>query len=125
MLSAKLRLNPSIKHLLISSKVSSDFWNHVLSWLRDKSTIVGNVKEDISFGKCDVKKDDFLLINQIFLLGKYHFMIFIHKKCPKGMPSLQGFSTRTRRIYIAARKRGTSSKHFWKWEKLINFMSIL
>ena len=72
MLSAKLRLNPSIKHLLISSKVSSDFWNHVLSWLRDKSTIVGNVKGDISFGKCDVKKDDFLLINQIFLLGKYH-----------------------------------------------------
>ena len=71
MLSAKLRLNPSIKHLLISSKVSSDFWNHVLSWLRDKSTIVGNVKGDISFGKCDVKKD-FLLVNQIFLLGKYH-----------------------------------------------------
>ena len=40
------------------------------------------------------------------------------------MPSPQGFTVRTRRVYnielYIARKRGTLSKHLSKWEKLIN-----
>ena len=48
------------------------------------------------------------------------------EKCQKGMPALQGFIARTRRVYnielYIARKRGTLNKHLSKWEKLINIM---
>ena len=109
----------SIEHLLFSRKISSVFWKHVLSWLRDNNVIVENLKEeDIIFGKFDVG-DDFLLVNHILLLGKYYIY---SQKCQKGMPSLQG----TRRVYdielYIARKRGTLNKHLSKWEKLINIM---
>ena len=113
----------SIEHLLFSCKISSVFGKHVLSWLRDNDIIVENLKEeDIIFGKFDVG-DDFLLVNHILLLGKYYIY---SQKCQKGMPSLQGFIARTRRVYnielYIARKRGTLNKHLSKWEKLINIM---
>ena len=51
----------SIEHLLFSCKMSSVFWKHVLSWLRDNNIIVESLKEeDIIIGKFDVG-DDFLL----------------------------------------------------------------
>ena len=51
----------SIEHLLFSCKISSVFWKHVLSWLRDNNIIVESLKEeDIIFGKFDVG-DDFPL----------------------------------------------------------------
>ena len=66
-----------------------------LSWLRDNNIIVENLKEeDIIFGKFDVG-DDFLLVNHILLLGKYYIY---SQKCQKGMPFLQGFTPRTRRV---------------------------
>ena len=113
----------SIEHLLFSCKISSVFWKYVLSWLGDNNIIVENLKEEaIIFGKFDVG-DDFLLVNHILLLGKYYIY---SQKCQKGMPSLQGFIARTRRVYnielYIARKRGTLNKHLSKWEKLINIM---
>ena len=103
----------SIEPLLFPAKYPV-FWKHVLSWLRDNNIIVENLKEeDIIFGKFDVG-DDFLLVNHILLLGK----------CQKGMPSLQGFIARARRVYnielYIARKRGTLNKHLSKREKLIS-----
>ena len=87
----------SIEHLLFSCKISSVFWKHVLSWVRDNNIIVENLREeDIIFGKFDVG-DDFLLVKHILLLGKYYIY---SQKCQKGMPSLQGFIARTRRVYI-------------------------
>ena len=60
----------SIEHLLFSCKISSVFWKHVLSWLRDNNIIAENLKEeDIILGKFDVG-DDLLLVNHILLLGK-------------------------------------------------------
>ena len=51
----------SIEHLLFSCKISSVFWKHVLSWLRDNNIIVESLKEgDIIICKFDVG-DDFLL----------------------------------------------------------------
>ena len=51
----------SSEHLLFSCKMSSVFWKHVLSWLRDNNIIVESLKEeDIIIGKFDVG-DDFLL----------------------------------------------------------------
>ena len=113
----------SIEHLLFSYKISSVFWKHVLSRLRDNNIIDENLKEeDIIFGKFDVG-DDFLLVNHILLLGKYYIY---SQKSQKGMPSLQGFIARTRRVYnielYIARKRGTLNKHLSMWEKLINIM---
>ena len=113
----------SIEHLLFSCKISSVFWKYVLSWLGDNNIIVENLKEEaIIFGKFDVG-DDFLLVNHILLPGKYYIY---SQKCQKGMPSLQGFISRTRRVYnielYIPRKRGTLSKHLSKWEKLINMM---
>ena len=61
----------SIEHLLFSCKISSVFWKHVLSWLRDNNIIVENLKEEDIFGKFDAG-DDFLLVNYILLLGKYY-----------------------------------------------------
>ena len=121
-LSAKLRSNPASIYFF-PAKHPPFFWKHVLSWLRDNNIIVGNLKEeDIIFGKFDVG-DDFLLVNHILLLGKYYIY---SQKCQKGMPSLQGFIARTRRVYnielYIARKRGTLNKHLSKWEKLINIM---
>ena len=85
----------SIEHLLFSCKISSVCWKHVLYWLRD-NIIVENLKEeDIIFGKFDVG-DDFLLVDHILLLGKYYIY---SQKCQKGMPSPQGFISRTRRVY--------------------------
>ena len=65
-----------------------------MSWLRDNNIIVENLKEeDIIVGKFDVG-DDFVLVNHILSLGKYYIY---SQKCQKGMHSLQGFITRTRR----------------------------
>ena len=48
----------SIEHLPFSFKISSEFWKHVLSWLRDTNIIVENLKEeDIIFRKFDVGDD--------------------------------------------------------------------
>ena len=91
-----------------------------MSWLRDKNIVENLKEEDIIFGKFDVG-DDFLLVNHILLLGKYYIY---SQKCQKGIPSLQGFIAKTRRVYNIelhiARKRSTLNKHLSKWEKLIN-----
>jgi len=86
--------------------------------LRDNNIIVENLKEaDITFGKFDVG-DDLVLVNHILLLENYYIY---SQKChdQTGMPSLQGFIARTRRIYnielYIARKRGTLNKHLSKW----------
>ena len=113
----------SIEHLIFSCKISSVFWKHVLSWQRDKNIVVENLKEeDIIFVKFDVG-DDFLLVNHILLLGKHYIY---SQKCQKGIPSLQGFIAKTRRVYNIelhiARKRSTLNKHLNKREKLIKIM---
>ena len=62
----------SVEHLLFSCRVSSSFWKHVLSWLRDNNVSVDNLKEeDVIFGKFDIA-EDFLLFNHIFLLRKIY-----------------------------------------------------
>jgi len=61
----------SVEHLLFSCRITSNFWKHVLSWLRDNDVHVGIINEpDIIFGKFDIVKD-YILINHILLLGKY------------------------------------------------------
>ena len=86
----------SLEHLLFSCKVSSKFWKHVLSWLRDYNIFVENIKEeDVIFGKFDIA-DDFFLFNHILLLGKFYIY---SKKCQNVLPSLQGFIARTERVY--------------------------
>ena len=66
----------SIEHLLFSCKISSVFWKHVLSWLRDNNIIVESLKaEDIIISKFDVG-DDFLL-ESYYCLGS---TIFIQKR---------------------------------------------
>ena len=59
----------SLEHLVFSCKVSSSFWKHVLSWLRDNNISVDNLKEeDVIFGRFDIT-EDFLLFNHIFASG--------------------------------------------------------
>lgn len=58
----------SVEHLLFSCRVSSSFWKHVLSWLRNNNVSVDNLKEeDVIFGKFDIA-EDFLLFNHMLLL---------------------------------------------------------
>ena len=94
-------------------KVSSSFWKHVSSWLRDYNISVDNLKEeDVIFGKFDIA-EYFLLFNHILLLGKFYIC---SRKCQNGIPSLQGFIARTRRIYNIelhiARKKDKLDNHF-------------
>ena len=59
----------SVEHLLFSCNVSSSFWKHVLSWLRDYNISVDNLKEeDVIFGRFDIA-EDFPLFNHIFASG--------------------------------------------------------
>ena len=88
--------NPHSKTFLTLVRVSSSFWKHVLSWLRDYNISIDNLKEeDVIFGKFDIA-EDFLLFNHILLLGKFYIY---SRKYQNGIPSLQGFIARTRRIY--------------------------
>ena len=58
----------SVEHLLFSCRVYSDFWKHVLSWLRDNDVHVETINEpDVIFGKFDIVHN--ILINHILLLG--------------------------------------------------------
>ena len=86
----------SVEHLLFSCKISSDFWKHVLSWLRDNHVLVGTIDEsDLILGKFDIV-NDFILINHILLLGKFYIY---SRRCLNSVPTLRGFVARTRRVY--------------------------
>ena len=87
----------------------------------DYNIPVDNLKEeDVIFGKFDIA-EDFLLFNQILLLGKFYIY---SRKYLNGIPSLRGFIARTRRVYnIELRiggKRDKLTNHFRKWERLIS-----
>ena len=77
-----------VEHLLFSSRISSDFWKHVLSWLRDNNVFVGTFNEsDLIFGKFHIV-NDFILINHIFLLGKHYIYC---RRCLNSVPTLKRF----------------------------------
>ena len=112
----------SIEHLFFSCKVASDFWKHVLSWLRGNGIQINTLKEtDLIFGKFD-NTDDFILINHMLLLGKIYLY---SSRCQKiGLPNLSAFIARTKRIYNIknhiARENNKLLQHLKKWEKLIH-----
>jgi len=111
----------SVEHLLFSCKISSEFWKHVLSWLRDNNVFVGTIDESyLILGKFDIA-NDFILINHILLLGKHYIY---NRRCLNSVPTLKGFIARTRRVYNIelhiAREKNKLHVHFQKWEKLIN-----
>ena len=108
----------SVEHLLFSCRVYSDFWKHVLSWLRDNDVHVETINEpDVIFGKFDIVHN--ILINHILLLGKYYIYC---GKCHNSVPSIRGFIARARcvlniELHIAKEKNKLLF-HFQKWEKL-------
>ena len=114
----------SVEHLLFSCRITSNFWKHVLSWLRDNDVHVGIVTEpDIIFGKFDVA-EDYILNNHILLLGKYYLY---SRKCQNSLPTFRGFIARTKRVsnieLHIAREKNKLFFHFQKWEKLINVLN--
>ena len=113
----------SIEHLLFSCKISSEFWKHVLSWLKDNGIDIETLREwDIIFGKFDIK-DNFTLVNHLLLLGKYYIY---SKKCQNSLPTVQGFIARIKLIYRIelqiAREKNKLSQHFIKWRKLVEVL---
>ena len=75
----------SIEHLFFSCKISSVFWKHVLSWLRDNNVIVESLKEeDIIFGKFDVG-NDFLL--ESYFIGWGVLYLFTKRSKRYALPS--------------------------------------
>ena len=114
----------SVEHLLFSCRITSNFWKHVLSWLRDNDVHVGIINEpDVIFGKFDVA-EDYILINHILLLGKYYIY---SRKCQNSLPTFRGFIARTKRVsnieLHIAREKNKLLFHFQKWEKLINVLN--
>ena len=83
-------ITESVEQLLFSCKTSSDFWKHVLSWLRDNnnSIIDGAIDEsDLILEKFNIV-NDFILINHILLLGKYCICC---RRCLNSLPTLRSF----------------------------------
>ena len=114
----------SVEHLLFSCRITSNFWKHVLSWLRDNDVHVGIINEpDVIFGKFDVA-EDYILINHILLLGKYYIY---SRKCQNSLPTFRGFIARTKRVsnieLHIAREKNKLFFHFQKWEKLITVLN--
>ena len=114
----------SVEHLLFSCRISSEFWKHVLSWLRDNDVHVETINEsDVIFGKFDIV-DDYILINHILLLAKYYIYC---RKCHNSVPSIRGFIARARRVFNIelhiAREKNKLLFHFQKWEKLTNALN--
>ena len=114
----------SVEHLLFSCRITSNFWKHVLSWLRDNDVHVGIINEpDVILGKFDVA-EDYILINHILLLGKYYIY---SRKCQNSLPTFRGFIARTKRVsnieLHIAREKNKLLFHFQKWEKLINVLN--
>ena len=110
----------SIEHLLFSCKISSEFWKHVLSWLKDNGIYIETLKEwDIILGKFDIK-DNFTLINHLLLLGKYYIY-------SNSLPTFHGFIARIKLIYRIelqiARGKNKLSQHFIKWRKLVEVVT--
>ena len=95
----------SLEHLLFLCNFSSDFWKHVLSWLKDNNIQIETfIMTDAIFGKL-VIEDDFSVINHVILLGKYYLY---QKKCNGNLPSFCSFITRLKRalsieLFIARR----------------------
>ena len=86
----------SVEHLAFSCRIPSEFWKHVLSWLRDNDVHVNTIYEsDVIFGKFDIVKD-YILINHIFLLAKYYIYC---RQCHNSVPSLRGFIARARHVF--------------------------
>ena len=84
----------SVEHVLFFCRITSNFWKHVLSWLRDNGVHVGITNEpELFFGKFDVAVD--ILINHILLLGKYYIY---SRKCQNSLPTHRGFIVRTKRV---------------------------
>ena len=110
---------------IFSCKVASDFWKHVLSWLRGNGIQINTLKEtDLIFGKFD-NTDDFILINHMLLLGKFYLY---SSRCQKsGLPNLSAFIARTKRIYNIehhiARENNELFQHLKKWEKLFLYFN--
>ena len=114
----------SVEHLLFSCRISSEFWKHVLSWLRDNDVHVETINEsDVIFGKFDIV-DDYILINHILLLAKYYIYC---RRCHNSVPSIRGFIARARRVFNIelhiAREKNKLLFHFQKWEKLTNALN--
>ena len=85
----------SIWHLIYFCKLSSDFWRHVLSWLKDNCVCTGILKEsDTIFGKFDID-EDFILINDSLLLGKHYTY---SKKCQSSPSTVHGLNAWIKRI---------------------------
>ena len=104
----------SVEHLLFSCRINSNFWKHVLSWLRDNDVHVGIINEPD------------ILINHILLLGKYYIY---YRKCQNSLPTLRGFIARTRHVFNIelhiAREKNKLLFHLQKWEKLLNEPKIV
>ena len=61
--------------ILATPLITSKFWKHVFSWLRDNNIHDGIINEpDVIFGKCDIVKD-YILINHILLFGKVLYLL--------------------------------------------------
>lgn len=71
-----LKEEETIEHLFFSCRVSKDFWNLVIDWLKIKMENIGHVDiEQILYGTINISKNTYTLFNMIIIMGKYH----IHK----------------------------------------------
>ena len=96
--------------------MSSEF----LSWLKENNTVIESFGEVGLFLGIFEEMEDFLLINDVILSGKYYIYV---RKYLGSLPSLRGFIARIRRVYNielhSARERDKLATHFKKWEKLV------
>ena len=95
--------------------MSSEFWNEVLSWLKDNNIVIESFNEIGLFLGIFEETEDFFKINHVLLLGKYYVYV---RKCLGSLPSLRGFIARIIRVYNIelhiARERDKLATHLKK-----------
>ena len=82
------------------------------------TSLLITLKRKMSFLVGSILQKIFSCLTIFLLLGKFYIYFW---KCQNGIPSLQGFIARTRRIYNIelriARKRDKLNNHCKKWGK--------
>ena len=73
--------------------MSSEFWEEVLSWLKENNVAIESFTEISLLLGFFEETVDFFIINHVLLLGKYYIYV---RKCLGSLPSLRSFITKIR-----------------------------
>ena len=110
----------SLEHLLYYCDMTKTLWEAFCSWLGEFEinshpfTIT-----EILFGVPNVE-GDWIILNHLILIAKYYIYTC---KLKKVNPSLQVYKAKIRAVYQVETRRNKLTKHYGKWERLLQHLA--